>query len=56
MDMYVQVRDFLKRSLANRVPETQALIWKGTANGTSDARHHGHERGTRGVIKLAHVV
>ena len=53
--MDVQVRNFLERRRANRVPEAQALIWKGTANSTSDARHHGHECGARGVIKLAHV-
>jgi len=56
MDMDVQVRDFLKCRLANRVPQTHALIGKCTANSACDARHHGHECGARGVIELAHVV
>jgi hypothetical protein len=55
MDVYVQVRNFLECCLANRMPETQALIRKSTTNCTSDARHHGHERGTCSVVKVAHI-
>ena len=54
--MNVQVRNFLERRLANRVPETQALIGKSTADSASDARHHGHECSADGVIKLAHIM
>ena len=56
MDVDVQVWHLLERGLANRVPETQALIWKSTSHCTSDARNHGHECGARRVIKLAHIV
>jgi hypothetical protein len=56
MDVDVQVRNFLERCLANRVPETQALIGKGTTNCTRDARHHGHERGASSVVKLANIM
>jgi len=56
MDVQVQVRNLLERRLANRVPETQALIRKRTAHGTGDPRHHGHERGACTVIELAHIM
>ena len=56
VDVYVQVWNLLERCLTNRMPETQALIWKSTANGTSDVRHHGHECGARSVVKLAHIM
>lgn len=56
MDVNVQVRNFLERRLANRVPETQALIGKSTADSTSDARHHGHECSAGSVIKFAHIM
>lgn len=48
--------NFLKRCLANRVPEAQALIWKRTTDRTSHARHHGHECGACSVVKLAHIM
>jgi len=54
--MYVQVRDLLERRLTDGMPETQALIWKSTANCTSDARDHGHECGACNVIELAHIM
>jgi len=56
MDVYVQVWNFLERCLADRVPETQALIRKSTTDCTSYPRHHGHECGARSVVKLAHVM
>jgi len=56
MDVYVQVWNFLERGLADRVPETQALIWKSACDCASDARHHGHECGACGVVKLAHIM
>lgn len=54
--MDVQVWNFLERRLANRVPDTQALIWKSATNCASYARYHRHECGTGGVIKLAHIM
>jgi hypothetical protein len=56
MDVYVQVWNFLESCLANRVPETQAFIWKCPAHRTSDASYHGHQRGARSLIKLTHIV
>lgn len=56
MYVYMQVRNFLERCLANGVPKTQALIWKSACDCPSDARHHGHERGACGVVKLAHIM
>jgi hypothetical protein len=56
MDVYVQMWNFLKRRLANGVPQTQALIWKSTTDRSSYARHHGHEGGARRVIQLAHIM
>ena len=56
MDVYVQVWNFLERCLANRVPETQALIWKRTTNCPGDTRHHGHECGAGSVVKVAHIM
>jgi len=56
MDVYVQVWNLLERCLTNRVPETQALIWKSTTHCTGDARHHGHQCGACSVIELAHIM
>jgi hypothetical protein len=56
MDVYVQVWNFLERGLANRVPETQALIGKGTTHRASDARHHGHECSAGSIVKLSHIM
>jgi hypothetical protein len=56
LDVDVQVWNFLKCCLANRVPETQALIGKSATNRTRDARHHGHQCGARRIIKFAHIM
>jgi len=54
--MYVQVWHFLEGCLTNRVPQTQALIWKSTTDCASDTGDHGHQCGAGTVIELAHIV
>jgi|KBSMisStandDraft_5_1062788.scaffolds.fasta_scaffold112759_3 hypothetical protein len=56
MDMYVEVWNLLERGLANRVPQTQALIRESATDRTSEAGDHGHECGASTVIELAHIV
>jgi hypothetical protein len=54
--MEVQVRDFLKGSLANRVPDAHALAREGGAHSPCNAREHRHDGSACGRIELAHVV
>lgn len=56
MDVYVQVWNLLECRFTNRMPQTQALIWKSAADCTGDASYHRHERGACSVIELAHIM
>ena len=55
MNVNMKMRYLLKCCLADRVPETQALVREDCANRAGDPRHRRHERGSGRPIQLAHI-
>lgn len=55
MHMDVQVRHFLKRRRANRVPQAQALVRKGFANRCGDLDDAGHEGSAGAFIQFPDI-
>lgn len=54
MDVEVPVGDFLEGRQSNGMPQAQALVWEGSANGACNPRHRHHQRRPGHRIEFPH--